>query len=193
MEDVTLSTCPNCSLPVSLPASHPQCILSHIGSHILYNPNVNRASEPCGLCLRPLPMCIFYLMKGKGANANMRINESQTKGCSNTISFSYGMAAESSATSPCSNVPVQCPLCSRLDPAVWRYNLKYHFCVKHPNANISKYDVLWKLSNFETAEMKKIWVARHKVLVKRKKKSTHPALVISKAHSSRMALRCAEV
>lgn len=186
-----MSTCPNCSPPVSLPTSHPQRILSHIGSHILHDPNINRANEPCGLCLRPSPKCIFYLIKGKGAKASMKINETRTKGCSNAISFAYGVAAESSTTSPCSNVPIQCPLCPRSEPAVWRYNLKYHFLATHPKAEMSKYDVLWKLSNFEIAEMKKIWVARQKVSVKRKKKTTHPALVISEAHSSRMALRCA--
>lgn len=188
VEDTSLSTCPNCSPPISLAILDAPRVLSHIGAHVLHDPSINRADEPCGLCLRPSSICEYYLMKGKGANASMKVNETATKRCSNRLSFSYKVASESSATSPCSNVPIQCPPCSRNDPAVWKYNMKYHFLATHPKADMAKYDSLWKLSNFEVTEMKRIWAARHKQTVKRKKKVTVPKIVVSDAHTSRMAL-----
>ncbi|KAF8812763.1 hypothetical protein BYT27DRAFT_7182508 [Phlegmacium glaucopus] len=39
-----------------------------------------------------------------------------------------GIAAESTASSPCSNVPIHCPICPKANPAI-------------------KYERLWKLSN----------------------------------------------
>jgi hypothetical protein len=43
---------------------------------------------------------------------------------------------------------------------------------------------LWKLSNFEVAEMKRIWEKRKNVSVRRPKKSNVAPLVISDAHRS---------
>lgn len=96
---------------------------------------------------------------------------------------------KSTTSSPCSNVPIKCPLCSYDAPAVWHYNMKNHFTRAHPSAEPSKYKTLWTLDNFEKEEMKKVWAARLKVPVKRNKKPNTPALVISQAHSSRLALR----
>lgn len=94
-------------------------------------------------------------------------------------------------SSPCSNVPLSCPLCPKTEPAVWRYNLQYHLSTVHPSAQRSKFEGLWKLTNFEEQEMKKIWLARTKygaVSKRTKTRGKEPALVVSQAHSSRIAL-----
>jgi hypothetical protein len=184
--------CPKCSPAVTLDETKGQRFLSHIGAHVLHDSTLDRSSEPCGLCLRPSPMCQFYLKKGKSAKGRLKINYAASKGCPNLITFSYNVAAESSKSSPCSNVPLRCPLCSSGDPAVWRYNMKYHFQLAHPSASLPTYQELWSLTNFEKSQMAAIWKDRHKVTVKRRKtKGKHlPAsLEISKAHSSRLAFR----
>jgi len=115
---MTSSDCPRCSPTVTLDLAQGQRVLEHIGSHILYDPTVIQSIEPlCGLCLRPAQLCQFYLEKGKGAKGN-------------------GIAAESTASSPCSNVPIHCPICPQTDPAI-------------------KYERLWKLSNFERSKSRK--------------------------------------
>jgi len=105
-------------------------------------------------------------------------------GCPMKLNFSYNVAAESSSSSPCSNVPVQCPLCPRISPAVWKYFLKTHFEIQHPNAPMESHGHLWELSNFEVAEMKGIWEKRKNVSVRRSKKSNSSPLAISDAHRS---------
>lgn len=180
---LTTSDCLRCSPTVTLDLSQGQCVLEHIGSHILYNPAVIQSIEPlCSLCLRPTQLCQFYLAKGKGANGNPRINQKQSKGCLIKMTYSYGIAAESTASSPCSNVPIYCPICPKTDPAIWKYFMKIHFEEKHKTLNLTTYEHLWRLSNFERAEMKKIWGKRGKVTIKRAKKSKILPLIISENH-----------
>jgi hypothetical protein len=105
------------------------------------------------------------------------------------VKYSYSVAAESSTSSPCSNVPIACPLCSNTASAVWKYSMKAHFQETHKSTLISKYEHLWKLSNFETAEMKKIWAKRKNVVVKRTKKSKVPPLVVSEDHRAHIPVR----
>ena len=148
-----------------------QRVLEHIGSHILYDPVVIRSIKPlCGLCLRPPQLCRFYLAKGKGAKGNLRINQKASNGCLVKMNYSYSLAAESTATSPCSNVPIHCPICPKADTAIWKYSMRVHFEEKHTTLDLTKYEQLWKLSNFERSEMKKIWAKRGRVSVKRTKK-----------------------
>jgi hypothetical protein len=186
-EENSTGTCPNCSPVVTIDAKQGQRLLAHIGAHILHDPKVDRLSKPCGLCLRPSPMCQFFLKKGKGANGNITLNTTLSKGCPNMIKFSYGVAGKSSESSPCSNVPIPCPLCSKGEPGIWRYNMKYHIMALHPLAQLSRYEDLWTISNFEKTEMKHIWHARQKVPVKRP--ANHLPMATSKAHTSRLAFR----
>ena len=180
---MTTSDCPQCSPTVTLNLSQGQHVLEHIGSHILYDPTVIRSIEPlCGLCLRPTQLCQFYLAKGKGANGNLRINQKQSKGCLIKITYSYGTAAESTASLLCSNMPIHCPLCPKTDPAIWKYFMKVHFEEKHKNSTLTRYKHLWTLSNFERSEMKKIWANRGKVTTKHTKKSKIPPLTILEDH-----------
>ncbi|KAF8149524.1 hypothetical protein B0H34DRAFT_734161 [Crassisporium funariophilum] len=101
-----------------------------MGAHILFDSTVVQSMPLCGICLRPLPQCQFFLKKGKGPNTS-------------------SIAAESTPLSQCSNVPIQCPLCPKSDPTIWKYFLKIHFQDKHKNASLPTYKHLWKLSNFE--------------------------------------------
>ena len=64
--------------------------------------------------------------------------------------------------------------------------LQVHFEEKHKTLDLTKYEHIWKLSNFERSEMKKTWVKRGKVTTKRTKKSKIPPLVISESHRARI-------
>ncbi len=181
------SSCPQCSPTVALDLSQGQHILEHIGAHILNDPGVDRSMELCGLCLRPMPLCQFFLTKGKGAHGSLKINQTLSRGCLMKVKYSYSVAAESSPSSPCSNVLVSCPLCPKSNPAVWKYFLKVHFQDKHKTAPLTKYEHLWKLSNFEISEMKRFWSKRMNVLsAKRTKKSKHPPLIVSEDHRAQI-------
>ncbi|KAF8810813.1 hypothetical protein BYT27DRAFT_7221830 [Phlegmacium glaucopus] len=174
IEVMTMSDCSRC-----------QHILEHVGSHILYDPGVIQSIKPlCVLCLRPSQMCQFYLAKGKGMNGKTRINQKASKGCLIKMNYSYSIAAESSTSSPCSNVPVHCPICPKADPAIWKYFMKVHFKEWHKTLSLTKYEHLWKLSNFEHVEMKKIWAKRSKVTAKCTKKLKILSLVISENHQA---------
>jgi len=184
---MTTSDCPRCSPTVTLDLTHGQRVLEHVGSHILHDPGVIQSIEPlCGLCLRPSQICQFYLTKGKGSKGKPRINQKMSKGCLMKMNYAYNIAAESTTASPCSNVPVHCPICPKTDPAVWKYFMKVHFQEKHKALPLTKYEHLWKLSNFEKSEMDKIWQKRGKVTAKRTKKSKIPPLVISEDHRARI-------
>lgn len=168
---------------VALDLSQNQCILEHAAAHVLHDPTVEKTMEPCGLCLRPVPLCQIFLKKGKSTNWTLKIDKYM--GCSIKPSFSYGVASDSSASSPCSNVPIVCPLCPAKDtPAVWKYNMKDHIQNVHKTVTLSNYEHLWKLSNFEIMEMKNIWAKQHNVPIKRPKKSKVPPLIVSDMHRS---------
>ena len=64
--------------------------------------------------------------------------------------------------------------------------MRVHFEEKHKHVNLTRYEGLWKLSNFERSEMKKIWAKRGKVTTKRTKKSKIPPLTISENHRARI-------
>jgi hypothetical protein len=59
--------------------------------------------------------------------------------------------------------------------------MKAHFEDRHKML-LTKHEHLWKISNFERTEMKKIWAKRGKVTAKRAKKSKIPPLVVSEKH-----------
>ncbi|KAF8240578.1 hypothetical protein L208DRAFT_1232017, partial [Tricholoma matsutake] len=189
VEDHRVSSCPWCSPAVTLDLSQGQQVLEHIGAHILHNPGITQSTENCGLCLWPPPFCKFFLAKEKGANHSLKINQTLSRGCLVRMKYLYSVAVESSPSSPCSNVPITCPLCSKTAPAVWKYFLKAHFQEAHKSALLLTYEHIWKLSNFETAEMKKIWVKQGHIVMKCVKKSKIPPLVISKSHRAQITAR----
>ncbi|KAK7015632.1 hypothetical protein R3P38DRAFT_3570055 [Favolaschia claudopus] len=115
--------CQKCNPPVPLNVAHPQRILEHNGAHLLYDPHINRQHEYCGLCLRPAQMCTFFLRR---PNGKPQVDWERST-CQRKMDFRYAVAAESTSSSPCSNVPVVCPICGPRKPAVWKYNLEAHF------------------------------------------------------------------
>ena len=161
--------------------SHSQWVLEHVGVHISYDPHIMKSTPLCGLCLCPAPLCQIFTKKGKGASRKLAVNYKTSKGCLMKTKFSDSVAVESTSASPCSNVPMNCPLCSKLEPVVWQYFLKIHFQEKHPSAPFEKYVHLWMLSNFEEAEMKKIWTKQFK-MTRCPKKLKLPPIVISEDH-----------
>ena len=183
--NVGSTECPWCSPAAVLDMSQGQRVLQHVGAHILHDPHIAKSTPLCGLYLRPAPLCQIFIKKGKGVSRKLAVDYKTSKGCSMKTKFSYSVAAESTSASPCSNVPMNCPLCLKMEPAIWRYFLKIHFQEKHPSAPFEKYAHLWALSNFEEAEMKKIWTKRFK-MTKRSKKSKLPPLVISEDHRARI-------
>ena len=128
-------SCPQCSPAVSLDLSQGQRVLEHIGAHILHDPGITQSTEICGLCLRPPPFCKFFLSKGKGANRSQKINQTLFRGCLVKMKYSYSIAAESSPSSPCSNVPMTCPLCSKTAPKMWSYSCETCQKVESPTSS----------------------------------------------------------
>uniref|UniRef100_A0A8H7XX72 Uncharacterized protein n=1 Tax=Psilocybe cubensis TaxID=181762 RepID=A0A8H7XX72_PSICU len=90
-----MNACPICDPPFELAGKVGPRILEHMASHILHDLNINREDEPCGLCLRPSPQCLFFLKKG--ANGNIRINKEASTGCPNAIQYQYGPAERSTS------------------------------------------------------------------------------------------------
>ncbi|KAJ7934543.1 hypothetical protein B0H13DRAFT_1591568 [Mycena leptocephala] len=144
---------------------------------VCYN---NRQHELCGLCLRPSPMCAFYLKK---PNGKPQIDWEKSM-CLYKISFRYAIAATSTSTSPCSNVPVICPLCGPKRAAVWKYSLDAHFRTVHRLA-----DAQIVITDDEKERLKQIWGSRQKYPKPRNFKNKRNPLQISEAHSSRLDLR----
>jgi hypothetical protein len=104
--------------------------------------------------------------------------------------FAYAVAATSTASSPSSNVPIRCPICPTAAPCVWRYNLPYHMRSKHPAISLTRHQSLWQITNAEKSLIKEVWTNRHRLKKTRKSKGKGPpGLIISEAHSSRLALR----
>ncbi|KAJ7767342.1 hypothetical protein B0H16DRAFT_1308743 [Mycena metata] len=182
--------CPYCSSPFVLDVQHPQTVLAHLGAHILHDPKVNRNAQPCGLCGGPSRLCRFFLKKSHSAGGGMTVNMEASKGCSNLVKkFNYSTAAKSSSqNSPCSNVQLRCPECDSSEPTVWRYNLRYHLQNDHPQIPITRHAHLWGLSDNENTWMLALLTKIKEGKEKRTKK-VKPALAISTAHSSKLALR----
>ena len=178
--------CPRCRPSVIWDRKSTHKVLEHIGAHLLFDTSLDTSLELCGLCFRPSPLCIFYLRKGKGAGASQQVDMRKSR-CPNLIKgFSYQSAAMESTSSPCTNVPLICPLCPATSGAIWKYNMPAHLRNSHPSALQASYASMFTISGSERAGLAKIWAKRH--AKKRKKKgvakSKNP-LVISEAHSTR--------
>ena len=159
----------------------------------MFDPNINCVGKPCGLCLPPAALCPYYLKKGKGVKGKLKVDKEQTRSCLIKSMFSYIVASTSTPSSPCSNIPIICPLCTKLEPAVWCYNLRYHFNIDHPNANLRRYVHLWELSKSEMDGMEKIWNVRQCVVAEQSRKTKKPTLVISEAHRSQIPSKYPDV
>ncbi|KAJ7758951.1 hypothetical protein DFH07DRAFT_741355, partial [Mycena maculata] len=187
-----------------------QHALEHMRAHLLfdpvytYNPSVQQA---CGACLAPFPQCTLYFKPRRGVGVARQVDWACLT-CRRGKSFTFNMATasvSSSADSPCSNRPVQCSLCNENSPLAWTYSLEVHWRVHHNRTvgpftfrsdNRNETPIVYKISDQERDWMKAKWnqcftvVQAINTTAKLKGKGLLP-LIISEAHSSRMALRCA--
>ena len=180
--------CPRCGPSVTLNWKNGQRILEHMGAHILHDGDLDRSEERCGLCLRPAPMCQFYLRKGRGVAGSVSVDRKKST-CVNMIRFTYATAAISSEASPCSNVPVICSLCPENSPAVWTYSLHAHFRAQHFLRSLAHFPIKIFLSQSEKDGMARVWISRLTVQRPRKMKQKKPSLAISEAHRAQLYLR----
>lgn len=160
-----------------------------MGAHILYDPELNRTQERCGLCLRPAVMCPIYVTKGRGTHGRYTVDVTKST-CPNLVRFNYKNASESSENSPCSNVPIICSLCPAGSPAVWTYNLEAHFRGRHRLTSPAHFPTIVEQSLSEKKGMKCVWQARfkkHKVYNSKTKRRA-PPLPVSVAHRAGLPL-----
>ena len=180
--------CSRCEPSVVLNWKNAQHVLEHMGAHVLFDNLLDTSEELCGMCIHPTLMCQFYLRKPRGASANYSVDYKKSS-CVNLMHFNYATASTSSGASPCSNVPVSCPLCPDGSPAVWKYSLKTHFRGKHRLKSCAHFPIKVSLPQSERNGMKKVWHSHHKLpklhTLKSKKQI---ALSVSEAHHARLYL-----
>ncbi|EJD42454.1 hypothetical protein AURDEDRAFT_26870, partial [Auricularia subglabra TFB-10046 SS5] len=176
--------CPRCDPPVELDWNDAPRILEHMACHQLFDRGVDKSQQVCGYCLRPAPLCLFYLRKGKGADSGHQVDfrRGKSRGCERARPFKYAFAAKSTAHSPCSNVPIICPRCPDTQPAVWKYNFLEHLRQAHPTAAPEDYKELYELSTSEVEALRSVWTARHHPRRVSRKSSNVVELKISDAH-----------
>ncbi|KAF8150990.1 hypothetical protein B0H34DRAFT_825169 [Crassisporium funariophilum] len=163
-----------------------QNLLKHMASHILHDTRVNKASEPCGFCLNTTSPCKIFL-KRNGAI------DMQKSRCPYLRNIRINQARTFSKLQPCTNHPLRCKLCSPDGtapdkPAVWKYNFLVHLSKVHPSALPENHTSAWQSDPQEKTLMRRVFEDR-----KRQRKSAlsskKPQLLVSDAHSSRLALR----
>ena len=155
--------CSKCGPRTGIDHSNGQRMLEHMGAHILYDSTISRNLEVCDLCLRPAPMCTIYLKKGHGGS----------KG--------DGIDMNRSESTPCTNIPIHCPICRPKQPVVSRYSFDAHFRGQHDLAP-ADFPIQEQLSASETNGLKVIWKNRFQIPKKRNLKKKALPLVISTAH-----------
>jgi hypothetical protein len=160
-----------------------------MGAHILFDAKLNTSEERCGLCLKPAPMCQIYIKKGRGAQGRVSVDQKKSN-CPNLVRFNYMNAATSSESSPCTNIPVVCPLCPTGSPAVWTYSLHAHFRERHRLTSVAHFPTRIQLPQSEKDGMQHVWKAcfkHHKSYYSKKRWRNRP-LAISQAHRSRLSI-----
>jgi hypothetical protein len=185
MRDYSGHECPACTPTVRLDTSNGQCMLAHIGSHVLHDPSVDRSQEPCGLCLCAASFCSIYLTRHTRRTSQWALKYGRTVPCPNATPFSYAVAMSSSKALPCSNVPLVCPYCLEGSPAVWCYNMLQHLRCRHSSIDPAKHIDLWNLTPEEEEAMAVIWKTRFKQPKRRGKGKQKVPLKLSEAHCSR--------
>lgn len=179
--------CPRCQPAVTFSSSLRQRIIEHIGAHICHDSSVDRSAEPCGLCLRPAPLCKIVLKKTKGRTGNITI-DMKTSSCPNLVKFSITIASKCSEASPCTNHPMHCPYCPKSAPAVWSYTFRQHMLRLHPSIPLDKHRSIWMISKLEKDGMRQLWEQRLKQPKVRTKAQRAP-LVVSETHRTCLVLR----
>ncbi|TFK58753.1 hypothetical protein BDN72DRAFT_746964, partial [Pluteus cervinus] len=149
--------CSRCGDRAEISPTKPQRILEHMAAHILFDEQLDTTEERCGFCLRP-EGCTMIVKKGRGSSAHPSVQLSLSK-CPNLVRFTYNKAAQSTESAPCSNVPVNCPLCPPRSSAVWTYNLAIHFQKQH-RLRPADFPHSHKRDDLEVNGLKAIWESR---------------------------------
>jgi hypothetical protein len=133
-------------------------LVSHMGMHILHDSALKNVVNPCGFCLAPGSLCSVRLKKEQGKKVEMQI-DMQNSRCqhNNQVRLSLTGFAKSTDSSPCTNIPITCPLSPAASNAVWKYNLEAHLKIIHPTANTSKYEALYEVSKSEFIALKNLY------------------------------------
>jgi hypothetical protein len=133
-------------------------LVSHMGMHILHDSALKNVVNPCGFCLAPGSLCSVRLKKEQGKKVGMQI-DMQNSRCqhNNQVRLSLTGFAKSTDSSPCTNIPITCPLSPAASNAVWKYNLEAHLKIIHPTANTSKYEALYEVSKSEFIALKNLY------------------------------------
>ncbi|KAJ7106158.1 hypothetical protein C8R44DRAFT_638603, partial [Mycena epipterygia] len=183
--------CAKCDPPLPLPFKNKQTILQHNGGHILFDPTIKRSDQPCGLCLRPYPMCEFYLARGSGTDSAWQVDWKRST-CLRPLTFRMAAAMRWNATSPCTNYLLMCPLGCGV--VIWTYNIDAHYrSTRHRLKSLDNIDIPYKMDPHEEAAMLKLHNEQHDRQIRNLTTTkTHPPLITSDAHSTRLAFRCVD-
>ncbi|KAJ7934115.1 hypothetical protein B0H13DRAFT_1549495, partial [Mycena leptocephala] len=104
---------------------------NHMGKHILLSARGIQESNlitpvmssvyPCGFCGKTTSSggCTIAFRGGKALSP-----------CCEVYEFQIAAPSKSSASKPCTNVPIRCALCSDTH---WKYNMAAHLRDSHPN------------------------------------------------------------
>lgn len=143
--------CPSLALTVKSPGK----LVEHMAQHVLFDREVLTRQSPCGFCCLGGNSCVVFLSKGRGAKASQTVDMAKTR-CKNgnAVKLSMKTAKVSTASSPCSNVPINCPLCPSGSAAVWKYNLEGHLVDVHPMSNKDEHKHLYSLAPLERGALK---------------------------------------
>lgn len=159
---VDADVCPRCHPTFVWDRTKPLKVIEHIGAHLLFDMAIYKTEEYCGLCFRLLPLCLFYLRRGKNHNSMQQIDIKRSQ-CPNLNEkgFSYGPASISSPSSPCTNVPVHCPRCPETAPLVWKYSMRAHYIKHHSSAKFDDVANGFIASQVERAGLSSVWANQH--------------------------------
>lgn len=168
----------------------PSELVTHMGMHILHDEALKNVVNPCGFCLALGSLCLVQLKKGQFWKVGMQIDLQNTH-CqhSNQVKLSLTSFAKSTSASPCTNVPILCPLCPASSEAMWKYNLEAHLKVVHPTASIAEHKELYEISKSEWVALKAAFILKPRWTAKCICDLGN--INISKAHSSHVVLRYA--
>ncbi|KAF8601234.1 hypothetical protein BDV93DRAFT_407538, partial [Ceratobasidium sp. AG-I] len=118
-------------------------LLLHNAAHILTD-NELASRSPCGFCLRTNNECYIFLHSKSPEGIDLSRSV-----CKNLMKVQLSSAKKFSKSSPCTNVPVRCPYCGPSEEAVWRYNLRQHFELRHPNYSPELNPNIWEIDSQE--------------------------------------------
>jgi hypothetical protein len=179
-----------CSLCPSLPLTvkPPGKLIEHIATHVLHDPVVKARYCPCGFCGGSGDSCVVYIAKGKGSQGAHYVDVSKSR-CKNgnVVKLSLAAGEKSTMSSPCTNVPLACPLCPSMAPAIWKYNLAEHISHVHPTADASSddYKSLYAVGPFEVSALKVLWLKKPRYTTRKFRNLGN--LNISDSHSTHLS------